>query len=261
MKYVIIAFACLSGSSLHAQGINYTYDSGDYSAHTINANVAFPLFNHTLGNVIYRHLTLEDHTLQSVAMQLFYKFEFSERQSLVLIGTGGRYNEGWRYGAGFRYMYKHSAKVKSGIGMMYNRQFFGNQLIPFLDVNYEPSDKWTISGLFPIRPKVMYHINKAVSAGLEITGEASSYRMATTFLRNNQWTGMCRLEWLLVKRLVLNAGIGRNFVNRYQFYDNNAKTSWTIITIPLSEKAQPIYERNSRGFSATLGLSLRIDRD
>jgi hypothetical protein len=261
MKYVIIAVALLSGSSLHAQGVSYTYDSGDYSAQTINANARFPLFNHVFGNVMYRHLTLEDHTLQSAAMQLFYKFEFSEKQSLVLIGTGGIYNEGWRYGAGFRYQYKHSEKVKTGIGILYNKQFFGNQLIPFLDVNYAPSAQWTISGLFPIRPKVMYHFNKVVSVGFEINGEANSYRMAETYLRNNQWTGMCRFEWGFTKYLLLSAGIGRNFINRYQFFDNDAKTGWTIITIPLSEKAHPIYERESKGISATLGLSLRVNRD
>ena len=261
MKYVIIAFALLSADSLYAQGISYTFDGGDHSAQTVNINTRFPLSNHMLGNVMYRHLSLEDHTLQLVAMQLFYKIDFSENKSLVFIGTGGYFNNGWRYGAGFRYQYKHSEKVKTGIGMMYNKQFFGNQLIPFLDVNYAPSEKWTISGLFPVRPKVMYHFNDAVSAGLEINGEASSYRMATTFLRNNQWTGMCRFEWGFCRYLLLNAGLGWNFINRYQFYDNNAKKGWTIITIPLRDKAHPVEERESKGISASLGISLRMNRD
>ncbi|WPV64757.1 hypothetical protein [Chitinophaga sp. LS1] len=261
MRYVMIAFVLLSGSNLYAQGISYTYDSGDYSAQTFNANARFPLSKSMFGNVMYRHLTLEDYTLQSIAAQLFYSIRFSEKKSLVLIGTGGLYNEGWRYGAGFRYLYKHSEKVKTGIGMMYNKQFFGNQLIPFWDVKYEPSAKWTISGLFPIKPKIMYHFNNTVSAGFEINGEASSYRMSTTYLRNNQWTGLCRFEWFFTKNLLLSAGLGKNFINRYQFYANDLKTGWTIITIPLGEKAQPIYERSSKGISATLGISLRVNRD
>lgn len=261
MKYFIMAFALLSGHCLYAQGIGYTYDGGDYSAQTFNANARFPLLKNMFGNVMYRHLSLEDHTVQSGSMQLFYNIKFSERKSLVLIGTGGLYNEGWRYGAGFRYMYKHSSKVNAGIGLMYNKQFFGNQLIPFFDISYEPSGKWTISGLFPIKPKVMYHFNKVLSAGMEITGEASSYRMTATYLRNNQWTGLCRLEWLFTKRLLLSAGIGRNFINRYQFFDNDAKTGWTVITIPLSEKAQPVYEKESKGISANIGLSLRVNRN
>ncbi|SFW79262.1 hypothetical protein [Chitinophaga sancti] len=261
MRYVFIAFALLSGTGLSAQGINYTYDGGNYSAQTIMANARFPLLKNMLGNVTYRHLTLEDHTLQSGAMQLYYNIKFSERKSLVLIGTGGLYNEGWRYGAGFRYQYKHTSKVKAGIGMMYNKQFFGNQLIPFLEVNYEPSEKWTITGLFPIKPKVMYHFNTSVSVGLEISGEASSYRMAETFLRNNQWTGLCRFEWLFTKHLLFNAGIGRNFINRYQFFDNHVRSGWTIITIPLGEKASPLYEKESKGMSATIGLAVRMNRD
>lgn len=261
MKYVIIAFALLSGSSLYGQSISYTHDGGDYSAQTFNVSTRFPLTKNMFGNVMYRHLTLEDHTLQSGAMQLFYNIKFSDKKSLVLIGTGGRYNEGWRYGAGFRYQYKHSSQVKAGIGMMYNKQFFGNQLIPFLDVNYEPSEKWTISGLFPIRPKVMYHFNHAISAGLEINGEASSYRMTETYLRNNQWTGLWRFEWLFTKRWLLSAGIGRNFVNRYQFFDNDAKTGWTVFTVSLHEKATPIYEKESKGISAGIGISMRVNRD
>lgn len=261
MRYLLILFALVSGSTLSAQGITYTYDSGDYSAQTIHVNARFPLFSHTFGNVIYRHLTLEDHTLQSAVMQLFYKFEYSDKKSLVLIGSGSWFNQGWRYGAGFRYQYKHSAKVKTGIGLMYNKQFFGNQLIPFLDINYEPSEKWTISGLFPIRPKVMYHCNKAVSVGMELNGEASSYSMSTTFMRNNQWTGMCRFEWLFTRHLLLSAGVGRNFINRYQFYDNHTKKGWTVITIPLGGKATPLYERESASLCASIGLSLRMNGD
>lgn len=261
MRYFIIVLVLLSGSSLFAQGVSYSYDGGDYSARTFNANMRFPLFKNMLGNVMYRHLTLEDHTLQSGAMQLFYNIKFSDKQSLVLIGTGGLYNEGWRYGGGFRYLFRHSEKVKTGIGLMFNKQFFGQQLIPFLDINYEPSEEWTISGLFPIKPKVMYHFNKTVSVGLEINGEASSYRMTDTYLRNNQWTGLCRFEWLFTKQLLLSVGLGRNFVNRYQFYDNDAKTGWTVITIPLSEKAQPIYEKESKGMNATIGLSFQLNRN
>lgn len=261
MKYVIIVVAWLSGNTLYAQGISYSYNGGEYSAQTLHVNARFPLFHNMFGNVMYRHLTLEDHTLQSLAAQLFYKVTFSDKKSLVLIGTGGIYNEGWRYGAGFRYQYRHSEKVKTGIGLMYNKQFFGNQLIPFLDVSYAPSDKWTISGLFPIKPKVMYHFNNVVSAGFEINGEANSYRLAATYLRNNQWTGLCRFEWLFTKHLLLSAGLGKNFINRYQFFDNMAKTGWTIITIPLSEKAQPVYEKESKGLSATVGISLRVNKD
>jgi hypothetical protein len=258
---MITLFALVSGSTLYAQdlphlaGVVYSYDRADYNTQQVNAFVRFPLFANAGGMVSYRYLNIYDHTLQTISGQLFYKYK-----SWTFFGTGGLYDQGWRYGVGFRHITRHSEQLRTGIGVLYNRQFFGNQLIPFLDVNYEPNEHWTISGLFPIRPKVMYHFDRKLSVGIEVMGEANSYMMEDYYLRTTQWTGLLKFEWIFTPRLQLNAGIGKNVINRYQLFEKDAGTPWTLITIPLGEKITPVQEVDLKGLNAMIGLFLRMNR-
>lgn len=261
MKHIITVLALISGHTLLAQdqniaGVNYAYNKADYDAQQANAFVKFPLTTNLGGILSYHHLHVYHHTFQSIATQLFYKY-----QSWALIGTVGLYEQGWRYGLGCRYLYKYSDHLRTGIGLMYNRQFFGNQLIPFLDVNFEPDPHWTLSGIFPIRPKIMYHFDKKISAGVEVMGEANSYMMEAYYMRNNQWTGLLKFEWIFSRYLQLNVGVGKNMINRYQLFEKNAKIDWTIITIPVGERIVPVQEVDVKGLNATMGLMLRLNRN
>jgi hypothetical protein len=161
---------------------------------------------------------------------------------------------------GFRYRYKHSSRLSTGWGLAYSRQFFGNQIIPFIDVDYRPGEKWSISGQIPIRPKVLYHFSTRLRAGIELNGEAASYRLSVTgrndhFIQINQWMGLGKLEYQFAKLWQLNVGIGRSFKQSYRLYSDASTTPWTIITIPLGERPDPVQRIDSRGLNIQFGFS------
>lgn len=131
--------------------------------------------------------------LHGFTIQAAWLYKSTDKKSLTLFIQAGLFSDikdlsgkDFRYSAGFRYRYKHSDRLTTGWGLAYSRQFFGNQIIPFIDVDYRPNDKWTISGQAPVKPKIIYHFNTKISAGIEVNGEAASYRLSATE-KNNQF--------------------------------------------------------------------------
>lgn len=207
-------------------------------------------------------------SLHGIIFQGAWMYKITPRRSLTLFTQVGLFSDmedisekDFRYSAGFRYRLKHSDKLSTGWGLAYSRQFFGNQVVPFIDVDYRPNEKWTIAGQFPIKPKIRYNVNKKLSAGLELNGEAASYRLSATesnnqFIQINQWTGLAKLEYQFAKAWRLNLGFGRNFKQSYKLYNDASTTPWTIITFPIGDKPDPVQKIESGGLNIQLGISL-----
>lgn len=249
------------------------------NAKSFDVKLKLPVFQKKqytiVGIVGYKNLSLQSFpagyggNLHGITFQGAWIYKLSDRKSLTFFAQAGLFSDlqdisskDFRYTGGFRYRVKHSEKLSTGWGLAYSRQFFGNQIIPFIDVDYRPNDKWSITGQFPIKPKVLYHFNDKLSAGIELSADASSYRLSATekdnqFIQVNQWIGLAKLEYQLAKNWELNIGLGRNFRQSYKLYDDAATTPWTIITMPLGEKAEPIYEIYDNGLNIQVGISFK----
>lgn len=232
--------------------IHYTLSRlnyGDTAAHAKQLDIKFRLpayrNNKNISGITpgYKYVLL-DHfpgsyspNLHGITLQGTWIHRFNNRQTITLFAQAGLFSDmkdisakDFRYTAGIRYRQKHSVKLTSGWGLAYSRQFFGNQVTPFIDVDYQPNERWSISGQFPIKPKILYHFNKKLSAGIEVNGEVTSYRLSATeknnrFIQINQWAGLVKLEYKLAKAWQLHFGIGENFKQSYKLYDNASTNS------------------------------------
>lgn len=254
-----------------------SYNDTSAGAKQFDVKFRLPVYQQnrsTLGGTIgYKSVSLHDFpasytsSLHGITLQGAWLYKFSAQQSLAVFAQTGLFSDmkdvdgkDIRYGFGFRYRYKHSYKLSSGWGLAYSRQFFGNQIIPFIDVDYRPNENWSISGQIPIRPKVLYHFSTKLRAGIELNGDAASYRLSQTgrnnqFMQINQWMGLGKLEYQFAKLWQLNFGIGRSFNQSYKLYNNASTTPWTIITFPLGARPDPVQRINSRGLNIQLGVS------
>lgn len=262
--------------------INYSisklkYNDTSANAKQLEVKFRIPVYQKNkstiVGTIGYKNVSLNDfpesysQNLQGITLQAVWLYKFSNNKSITLFAQAGWFSDmkdisskDFRYTAGFRYRVKHSDKLSTGWGLAYSRQFFGNQIIPFIDVDYRPNEKWSITGQFPIKPKVLYHFNKKLSAGLEINGDAASYRLSQSeknneFIQINQWTGLAKLEYQFAKAWQFNFGIGRNFKQAYKLYNDASTTPWTIITIPLGDKPAPIQQIDNKGLNIQFGIS------
>lgn len=262
--------------------INYSiaklkYNDTSANAKQLDIKFRLPLYqknkNTIAATIGYKNVALNNfplcytQSLYGITLQTIWLHKFSNKKSIMIFAQAGLFTDitdisikDYRYAAGFRYRYKHSDKLTTGWGLAYSRQFFGNQVVPFIDVDYIPNDKWSVTGQFPIKPKVLYHFNKKLSAGVEINGEAASYRLSAIeknnqFIQINQWAGLAKLEYQFAKAWQFSFGIGRNFKQSYKLYSDASTTPWTMITIPLGEKPTPVQKLEGKGLDVKFGLS------
>lgn len=256
------------------------YNDTTAAARQLDMKLRFPLYQKkqntvgaTLGykNVSLQHFPLNyTPILHGLIFQGAWMYKMTKRRSLTLFAQAGLFsdmkdisNRDFRYSAGFRYRMKHSDKLSSGWGLAYSRQFFGNQVVPFIDLDYKPDNRWSIAGQFPVKPKILYRISKKISIGLELSGEAASYRLSAherdnQFIQINQWTGLSRIEYRFAKAWQFHLGIGRNLKQSYKLFDNTSTTHWTLITIPFGERSAPIQKIDSKGLNVQLGISFDV---
>ncbi len=283
----LVAFALWVARS-HGQdkdlaNINLGISTVDYrdtsaSVRLLDIKYKVPLYHKdkhfAVSTISYKNVAL-NHFPQSyianvhgVSLQIAWLYRISGNRSFALFSQVGVFSDlsdlsgkDLRYSAGFRYRIKHSGKLSTGWGLAYARQFFGNQIIPFVDLDYKPSSNWSITGQFPIKPKVLYHFNNKLCAGLEITGDAASYRLSAfernnEFIQINQWAGLVKLEYRFAPSWQLNVGIGRNFEQAYKRYADASGNSWTIITVPFGPKPSYIEKIGEKGINLQVGISL-----
>ncbi len=62
-------------------------------------------------------------------------------------------------------------------GAMYNDEFGGPFLVPLVYVDWIISERWNVSGLFPIYGKLNYKVNENFTAGISHFGLITSYRL------------------------------------------------------------------------------------
>lgn len=280
---ILLLLACRStAQDKDLATINYSiskvkYNDTSANARQFDAKFKLPVYQKnksTFACIIgYKNVSLNNFhnsytsPLHGFTIQAAWLYKSTDKKYLTLFIQAGLFSDikdlsgkDFRYSAGFRYRYKHSDRLTTGWGLAYSRQFFGNQIIPFIDVDYRPNDKWTISGQAPVKPKIIYRFNTKISAGIEVNGEASSYRLSATeknnqFIQINQWTGLAKIEYQFAKSWQFNLGIGKNFKQSFKLYNDASTTPWTIITIPLGNKPEPVHKVDSKGLNVQFGVS------
>ncbi|GAB3800645.1 hypothetical protein GCM10028819_26350 [Spirosoma humi] len=201
-------------------------------------------------------------------LNLFWQRNYSETTKLQLFVQGGLYSdfvdisgEDMRYAIGGSYTIRHSPRLTSGSGVQFVRQFFGYQINPFIAINYAISDRLHLSGLLPIRPRLEYRFSESMSWVNEISGNLTSYRLSqesrhSQYVQVTQWSGVSSLAVTVKKRHKFSAGLGYDFRNQLQLYNNDSAPYWSIITFPLGKHAQPVTDLNGRGLRMQVSYHL-----
>lgn len=264
--------------------LNYTVSRLHYhdtaaTARQWDAKLRIPLYQKQKSILVsalgYKNVTLRQFpdsytaTLHGLTVQGAWVYKATARHSLTLFVQAGLFSDlqdisakDFRYSAGLRYRFRHSDRLSTGWGLAYSRQFFGNQVVPFVEADYRPNDRWRFSGQFPVKPKILYRVSRKLCAGLELNGEAASYRLSAgekgnQFIQINQWTGLCKVEYRLAQAWQLHLGIGKQLRQTYKRYEDASTTPWTIITFPIGKKADPVEKIENTGWNIQLGISFQ----
>jgi len=275
----------MTGQDLDIVSVNYSisrlkHNDSVASAQQAEVKIRYPLFKNDihliLGSLGYKNLNLNEildpelNSVHAVTANLAWQKQLSEKSSFTIVTQFGLFSDmkdisekDFRYSVGFRYKQTHSAKLKTGYGLGYARQFFGNQVIPFIEVDFRPNKRWSFTGQLPMKPKVLYHFNEKFRVGLELSGDASSYRLSEStfqdnFIQLNQWLLLSKMEYKLAKSLLLSVDLGYNIKQSYRMFENTSNNTWTIFTIPLGKKPEPDAIIDGKGPYCNIGLRFGI---
>jgi len=83
----------------------------------------------------------------------------------------------WQLGAIVLYEHRFSKRFRLRLGAMYTEEKSGPLLVPLVDVNWQISKRWSLTGLFPIYGKLNYHASDALTLGISHFGLITSYEL------------------------------------------------------------------------------------
>lgn len=255
------------------------YNDTTARARQTDIRIRLPLWrkkqNAIVIGAIYKHLNINKmpdsfgEKLHGISLPILSQITLSAKTTLVIFTQAGFFSpttralhfNDFRYGLGLRLHFQHNEHFATGWGIGYGHQFFGHQIVPFIEIDYRPKhSRWSITGQFPIKPKILYRINPRFSTGLEFSGEASSFRLTDQHysLQQNQWTVSAKCEYKLWPSLLLSGGIGRNMRQTYKLYQNPDPNVWTIITFPVGKKSEPIRRIDGKQLYVHISLSFGL---
>jgi hypothetical protein len=164
----------------------------------------------------------------------------------------------YQYGGIFLQTYIPNEKVKIKYGIYYNREFFGNLIVPLFGVDWKVSDRLYIYGVLPTNYKVEYNIIKnKLYTGFNLKFFTRSYRLSqlqgNDYVRYNETQIKLFIDYFAYKKILLFAELGYSLGKNPLQYHYNTKDLETI--------SNPVYSPLKSYPLINIGLAYRIRMD
>ncbi len=139
----------------------------------------------------------------------------------------------FQMGALFLYEKKFREGLKMGFGVMYNQEFFGPNLVPLVNLDWQVSDRWSIAGLFPIYGKVKYKVNERFSTGWSHFGLITTYRLGDPayegdYMERKSIDETLFARYQLYGNIFLEGRFGYALGRSYAQYEADQKVDFTL---------------------------------
>lgn len=241
--------------------------------HSIDMNIKFPLLlkeRYQLGGGLgYENLwasgtsRLEQETLHGLNAQLLFNKKQENNNGFLAFVSVGAYSdfhdlsgEDMRVSAGIRFkkVLKNDSHLWYGLG--YSKQFFGNLLAPFIDFNWKMSDRFTLSGPFPVNTKLTYRLGKRSNMHLFIKPENATFRLSekvheSRYVQKKQWNLGLGWDFLLTKHWMLTLRSGYAAKRKLEVFDADQNGVLSILTFDVrGTKRQPDYSYEQKAWFA-----------
>lgn len=72
---------------------------------------------------------------------------------------------------------EYSEKLTMSFGAMYNQELFGPYLVPLINLNWQLSERWSITGMLPVYLKVKYKAGERLYIGFSHFGLITTYAL------------------------------------------------------------------------------------
>ncbi len=139
----------------------------------------------------------------------------------------------FQLGLMFLYEKKFREGLKISFGALYNREFFGPNLVPLVNLDWQISERWSVAGLFPIYGKVKYKVNEKLSAGMSHFGFVTTFRLGDPayegdYLERKSIDESLFARYQLFGNIFLEGRFGYALGRSYAQYEADQKVDFSI---------------------------------
>jgi len=139
----------------------------------------------------------------------------------------------FQLGVMFLYEKKFREGLKMAFGALYNREFFGPNMVPLVNLDWQISERWSVKGLFPIYGKVKYKVNEKLSAGMSHFAFVTTFRLGDPayegdYLERKSIDESLFARYQLFGNIFLEGRFGYAFGRSYAQYEADQKVDFSI---------------------------------
>jgi hypothetical protein len=158
---------------------------------------------------------------------------------------------------------RSSDKFTYSVGVVYSRQFFGSIILPIFGMNWNITDKLSISGTLPVSEKINYRLSAKSAIGIsnDFGIGGGSYRLSkktgSDYLQVQQFKSSLYYQYMLSKGLSITASAGYNVVQKLDLYSKDQKVNWVPFN-DQNKRGAPLAELSKTGIAIQTGINYRF---
>lgn len=159
------------------------------------------------------------------------------------------------------FLFHADRKFAYGVGIGYQYQFSGSQLIPVLTTVWHISDNVTLSGLLPIIPRLEFKLSDKWSIGGGINGDYSSYRLSAfnnNYIQYQNWSFGITGKYKPSKHFEIGALLGTG-TRHVTIYDSNQTVPLRIYSWNIGGGSHtPMFDEKYKGLASNISMAYKF---
>jgi hypothetical protein len=257
--------------------LNYLHNSSENKPLTVNSNFTINLpvyrdssFTFLTGSSFKLFkVNLPDDTMNinnlyslSVPVTLVYKVSSGKMITFLFepaIGAdfNGLSHKNFRFNSALVYRVSNENRSTWGVGVAATKRFSGFLIVPILVFNIRYSDKWLLSGSFPLKQNLSYNIDNKRKIGINLGAGNNSFRLSeakgNSYVNTQQFGAGCFYQQLVARHFKMELSMGiqsyRTFV-----YEENQSSPITIFPLNFNKSKNEIESFKNKGVLLQLSL-------
>lgn len=196
--------------------VTYTYSA-------VTNDVTFP--ENVMDPIGLHGFIVQTGLVQKINDNKAFQLLFVPRYMSDFKATAGR---SWQFGAIGMYEVRYNKNLMLRYGVMFHQEKSGPLLVPLVDINWNMSDRWFMSGLFPIYLKIGYKVSERFTAGLSHFGLITSYALggetyANDYMERTSIDLTLFGRWKMLGNLYLEGRAGYALGRNYAQFNEDQK--------------------------------------
>jgi hypothetical protein len=149
----------------------------------------------------------------------------------------------FQFGGLALYKMKFSNQLTMAFGAMYNQELFGPYFVPLVDLDWDISNRWSVTGLVPVYSKIKYKFNENFDAGIAHFGLITSYQLGDP-ANNGDYIQRSSIDLTLYARhriggnLYVEGRFGQALGRNYAQYAADEKVAFSLPLIGFGDDRQ-----------------------